>query len=270
MPFQFTLNCMLNFARCKCTYSNGLLSAWQSPSILVHSRGYALPRWLLERANERSSREKRMHFIGSNTNGKIEGVSMTRFESDPFILPISVKPPFYSKGVNEHHGNEGRRTTVKPPQNRNKSKNDSNKKSATETHTLYGRLLSTIIHQRTVQLVRSLLSTMLVRVDVQSNHQNETNSNRNGENGNHHYSSIIVGMTTRGPESLHFVHPHALATIVIASILLWSVILYSLESIEMSITEDNNHCSSLINHFKFQNTSFPSITQGFFLWITQW
>ena len=80
---------------------------------------------------------------------------------------------------------------------------------------LHSGLLLLVIHQRTVQLVRSLLSTMFVRVDIQSNHKNETDCDGNSEDCDHHYNSIIVGMTTRGPEPLHLIHPHAFACIVV-------------------------------------------------------
>ena len=82
------------------------------------------------------------------------------------------------------------------------------------------------LNKGTIQLIRSLLSTMLVRVDVQCNHQNETNCDGNSEYGDDHYSSIIVGLITRGPESLHLIHPHAFARIVEVFKLLRNSILY--------------------------------------------
>ena len=93
----------------------------------------------------------------------------------------SIICPHFSVATILFQGNEGasqnewKRTVAKAPHNRNKSKSESNKNNTQETYTLDGRLLDTIINQRTVQLVRSLFSTMFVRVDVQCNHQNEVN-----------------------------------------------------------------------------------------------
>lgn len=67
---------------------------------------------------------------------------------------------------------------------------------------------------------------MLVRVDVQRDHKNETDCDGNSEYGDDHYSSIIVGLITRGPESLHLIHPHAFACIMVVFKLLRNSILY--------------------------------------------
>ena len=108
----------------------------------------------------------------------------------------------------------GKRAAVRLPQNHNKSRSDSNKKTATETYKLYGRLLDIIIHERTVQLICALLSTVLVRVDVQSDHQNQHYTNRYTEDRYHHYDSfqfMYHYMWTRIPQfhTPTHTHPHS-------------------------------------------------------------
>ena len=69
---------------------------------------------------------------------------------------------------------------------------------------LDSKSLCITLNKGTVQLVRSLLSTMLVRVNVQSNHQNQHNTNRYTEDRDHHYSSlrlIVECVWTRIPQS---------------------------------------------------------------------
>ena len=80
---------------------------------------------------------------------------------------------------------------------------------------LDSRSLHITLYKGTVQLIRSLLSTVLVRVDVQSNHQNQNNNNRYTEDRYHHYYSFQFShhyMWTRIPQShtpKHTRLPHA-------------------------------------------------------------
>ena len=60
------------------------------------------------------------------------------------------------------------------------------------------------LNKGTIQLIRSLLSTMLVRVNVQSDHQNQHNANRSTEDRDHNYSLlrlIVECVWTRIPQS---------------------------------------------------------------------
>ena len=57
---------------------------------------------------------------------------------------------------------------------------------------LNSRSLRITLNKGTVQLVRSLLSTMLVRIDVQSDHQNQNDTNRYTEDRDHNYSSYTL------------------------------------------------------------------------------
>ena len=137
--------------------------------------------------------------------------------------------------------------------------------------TLHSRLLLLLVHKRTVQLVGSLLSTMLVRVDVQSNHQNEADSDGNGEESDHHYNSIPSSMTTRGPESLHFIHPHAFARIVIIQKHPRNSILYSWKrsgNKVLMVTEVI--VFRPIDCLSNPNWSLPLTTQGVFLTVIKW
>ena len=84
---------------------------------------------------------------------------------------------------------------------------------------LNSRSLRITLNEGTVQLIRSLLSTMLVRIDVQSNHQNQHNTNRYTEDRDHHYYSFHSCIITCGPESLNLVLPNTLASFVHSTIL---------------------------------------------------
>ena len=62
---------------------------------------------------------------------------------------------------------------------------------------LDSRSLHITLNKGTIQLIRSLLSTMLVRVNVQSDHQNQHNANRSTEDRDHHYSSLRLILLVR-------------------------------------------------------------------------
>ena len=68
---------------------------------------------------------------------------------------------------------------------------------------------------------------MLVRVNVQSNHQNETHNNSDCEYSDYDYNSLQFTTSTSGPETLYFIYPHAFACVVIVFKLLWYSILYT-------------------------------------------
>ena len=65
---------------------------------------------------------------------------------------------------------------------------------------------------------------MLVRVDVQSNHQNKADCDGNCEDSDHHYYSIPLPIITSGPESLDLIHPHTLSRIMESTILFWDAL----------------------------------------------
>ena len=150
-------------------------------------------------------------------------------------------------------------------------RSDSNKANAIEMLTLHRRLFGIIIHKRTVQLVRSLLSTMFVRVDIQRNHQNEADCNGNSEDSDHHYYSIPLPIITRGPESLHLIHPHALACIMIIQKHLRNSILYEWKRSEnkvLMVTEVL--VFRPIDCLSNPNWSLPLTTHSFFLAVIKW
>ena len=57
---------------------------------------------------------------------------------------------------------------------------------------LDNRSLHITLNEGAVQLIRSLLSTMLVRVNVQSDHQNQNDTNSYTEDRDHNYSSYTL------------------------------------------------------------------------------
>ena len=93
---------------------------------------------------------------------------------------------------------------------------------------LDSRSLHITLNKGTIQLIRSLLSTMLVRISVQSDHQNQHNTNRYTEDRDHHYYSFHSCIITCGPESLNLVLPNTFASIMHSTILHRLPILYVL------------------------------------------